>query len=234
MPFLYQAAFSVAPRPIPGKWDWLKSFVKCLHTLEQWPPLKAALLWLPDWITPDGISVFRTILVVPIAMLLAWYRHVDVVMAVILAALAVAAVSVSLDAVNGWLARVRNQCTPRGAWLDPLMDKLTIAAVMATTCAFNQPPRFAVGFMVSVTLTELAIHLSRKFRVKLKPAHDARQQLTRDAAKWHGKIKMTLECLTALAFIAAPLDPRLWIVGSVTALCSFPFGMLSLASKLRA
>jgi phosphatidylglycerophosphate synthase len=231
MPYLYQLAFTASHTW--RRWGWLIRFIERLHTLEQWPPLKAALLSLPPWITPNGISVFRTVLVVPIAALLAWNRHIDAVTAIVLAALAVAAVSVSLDAVDGWLARVRDQCSAKGARLDPLMDKLTIAAIMVTTFAFNQPPRHAVGFMASVTLSELAIHMSRYYSVKRKPTHDDQQQLARDAAKWHGKIKMTFECLTVLAFIAAPLDPRLWVIGSVFALCAFPFGALSLVSKMR-
>ncbi|MFT7654539.1 MAG: cardiolipin synthase [Limisphaerales bacterium] len=70
---------------------------------------------------PNIITVIRILLVVPISWLLLEGRHVDALFLMVIAGLS--------DAFDGFLARRFNWMTQLGATLDPLADKLLVAAV---------------------------------------------------------------------------------------------------------
>jgi cardiolipin synthase len=70
---------------------------------------------------PNIITVIRILLVVPISWLLLEGRHVDALFLMVIAGLS--------DAFDGFLARRFNWLTQLGATLDPLADKLLVAAV---------------------------------------------------------------------------------------------------------
>lgn len=70
---------------------------------------------------PNVITVFRILLVVPITWLLLENRHVEAFVLMVFAGLS--------DACDGFLARRFNWITRLGATLDPLADKLLVAAV---------------------------------------------------------------------------------------------------------
>ncbi|MEK7539633.1 MAG: CDP-alcohol phosphatidyltransferase family protein [Patescibacteria group bacterium] len=71
---------------------------------------------LPLWITPNGLAVFRLIMVVPIGYFALAGQAVPT------AFLLVAAYFT--DVLDGVLARSRNQVTKAGAVLDPIADKV--------------------------------------------------------------------------------------------------------------
>ncbi|MFA6593633.1 MAG: CDP-alcohol phosphatidyltransferase family protein [Candidatus Buchananbacteria bacterium] len=73
---------------------------------------------LPDWITPDGLSMLRLILIPAVLLTFAFDNFL---LAVILFAFAAL-----LDSIDGALSRSRNIHTPWGLIIDPLADKLLI------------------------------------------------------------------------------------------------------------
>lgn len=80
-------------------------------------------LWLmPDWITPNHITLFRIIATAPTLILLAT-RHYDIGVPLFLFV-------ASTDAVDGALARTRNKITEWGMMFDPVADKLLIVPVL--------------------------------------------------------------------------------------------------------
>lgn len=70
---------------------------------------------------PNIITVMRILLVAPIAWLMLENRYVDALLLMVIAGLS--------DALDGFLARRFNWGTRLGATLDPLADKLLVAAV---------------------------------------------------------------------------------------------------------
>ena len=70
---------------------------------------------------PNIISVIRIIMVVPTAWLLWSGRYVE--------ALVLMAIAGTSDAVDGWLARRFDSVSELGAALDPVADKLLVAAM---------------------------------------------------------------------------------------------------------
>ena len=85
--------------------------------------LKVVLLpFIPTWILPNHITYFR-LLMIPIIILFLTVKIYSVgVVLFILAAFS--------DAVDGALARTRNQITDVGKMLDPFVDKVLIVSIV--------------------------------------------------------------------------------------------------------
>jgi CDP-diacylglycerol--glycerol-3-phosphate 3-phosphatidyltransferase len=99
------------------------------------------------------------------------------------------------DMVDGFLARRRGQITTLGMLLDPLADKLLIAAAFITLVQFN--PRIVPAWMAVVII-------GREFLVSGLRSIAASEGLTL-AASDLGKFKMTAQIV---AVVAAILDHR--------------------------
>ncbi|HZU21373.1 MAG TPA: CDP-diacylglycerol--glycerol-3-phosphate 3-phosphatidyltransferase, partial [Terriglobales bacterium] len=102
------------------------------------------------------------------------------------------------DAVDGYLARRRNQITTIGMLLDPLADKLMVTAAFVTLVQFN--PRIVPAWMA-------VIIVGREFLVSGLRSIAAQQGFTIEASDL-GKFKMVLQIV---AVTAAILDAR-WAV----------------------
>lgn len=106
--------------------------------------LRSLLLSVPSWITPNRVTVFRGLLVVPaMVMLIAgayWWSWMLLLAAVL------------LDAVDGALARSRNQKSEFGAFLDPLADKVLICAPLLTL-AVTGPLDTIAGWTIALSIT---------------------------------------------------------------------------------
>ena len=97
------------------------------------------------------------------------------------------------DAVDGYLARRRGQITAMGMLLDPLADKLMVAAAFITLVQFN--PRIVPAWMAVVVI-------GREFLVSGLRSIAAQQGFTIDASDL-GKSKMVVQIV---AVVAAILD----------------------------
>src|SRR6184192_3923427 len=119
----------------------------------------------------------------------------------ILAAALFIAASIT-DGIDGFLARRRGQITTMGMLLDPLADKLLIAAAFVTLVQFN--PRLVPAWIAVVII-------GREFLVSGLRSIAASEGFTIEASDL-GKLKMFVQIVSVVAVI---LDHRWkeWIVG---------------------
>jgi CDP-diacylglycerol---glycerol-3-phosphate 3-phosphatidyltransferase len=95
------------------------------------------------------------------------------------------------DAVDGYLARRRGQITAMGMLLDPLADKLMIAAAFVTLVQFN--PRIVPAWMAVIVI-------GREFLVSGLRSIAAQQGFTIEASDL-GKSKMVVQIVAVAAAI---------------------------------
>ena len=90
---------------------------------------------------PNSLTILR-ILLTPVIVGLLVYEHVEYA----LATLVVAALT---DVLDGTIARIANQKTPFGAYLDPLADKLLLMTTFVTFSLLDMVPVWSVILVVS-------------------------------------------------------------------------------------
>ncbi|MEA3248860.1 MAG: CDP-alcohol phosphatidyltransferase family protein [Patescibacteria group bacterium] len=181
------------------------------------------LLALPPWITPNRITIARGTLVVPAAALL--FMEYYWAAAVTLVAMVLG------DILDGALARARGPETPLGAFLDPLMDKLSIC-VPLVALALAGPLRTLAGWTVTVCVTviEVALVAVRVIK-KRRGIKDASGQAD-IKARGMGKNKMRVQS-AALSMIIIGLAvgwPPLMILGVYLMGIAILLGIASFAS----
>jgi CDP-diacylglycerol--glycerol-3-phosphate 3-phosphatidyltransferase len=147
------------------------------------------------WNVPNAISFFRVVLVpVLMAFLLADIKNGD------LFALAVFILAAASDSLDGYLARRFRQTTALGAFLDPLADKLLVAAALLSLIQLN----YLSAWVAMVVL-------AREFAVTGLRMVAAVQGTVIAASKW-GKAKTASQMLAIAVLI---IEPR-WITPHVT------------------
>lgn len=140
----------------------------------------------------DGLALLRALAAIPIAWLILAGEHS--------AALALFLVAAASDAVDGWLAR-RSGMTARGAFLDPLADKiLVVIALFALAIAGGGWP---------VTLVAVAVAARESLVTALRSLAGSR---ARPADRW-GKLK-TVAQMVGVALII--VGGRPWAVLGAT------------------
>lgn len=76
------------------------------------------------------------------------------------------------DGLDGFLARVLNQKTTLGAWLDPIADKILISASCITMAILNGFPPWLVVIMVSrdvLIMGGIGVLMLNDYTVEVKP-----------------------------------------------------------------
>ncbi len=164
---------------------------------------------------PNYITLSR-IFSVPVLIWLLTTRHLSSANGEkeILASLVFVAASIT-DGIDGYLARKRAQITTLGMLLDPLADKLMIAAAFITLVQFN--PRIVPAWMA-------VIIIGREFLVSGLRSIAASEGFTIEASDL-GKFKMVVQIVTV---VAAILDHRwtYWPVGKYV----FPVDLIAQVS----
>ncbi|MEQ8859255.1 MAG: CDP-alcohol phosphatidyltransferase family protein [Pseudomonadales bacterium] len=97
---------------------------------------------------PNAITVVRIVLVVPTAWLLWQSMYVE--------ALLLTAVAGASDAVDGWLARRLNAVSHFGAALDPVADKLLVAALVVILAVQGHLPLWLAAIVLGRDLVILS------------------------------------------------------------------------------
>jgi CDP-diacylglycerol--glycerol-3-phosphate 3-phosphatidyltransferase len=83
-----------------------------------------AFLWaIPNWIKPNHLTVLR-LLFIPVILVLLYFEHRGW-------ALGMFMVATATDFIDGAMARTRHQTSTFGVYMDPVADKLLVAAVLA-------------------------------------------------------------------------------------------------------
>ena len=101
---------------------------------------------------PNLLSLLRIGLVPVLVLLLVWPSP-----ATRIAAAVCFLVACVTDFLDGWLARRHGITTALGQFLDPLADKLIVAAVLIMLAATGPEPRVPAWMAVVIVLRELAV-----------------------------------------------------------------------------
>ncbi len=185
--------------------------------------IRQVMLAFPSWITPNGVTVFRALLVLPAIALLVTFHYWP--------AIALLATAMFLDFVDGALATARSAQSELGAFLDPLADKIIICgsllAIMSRMSWYFAAVTVCIcAIAASLTLARMPrmIRASRGLKAPSMAASSA------------GKLKMVAETvglLTALVALAIPASALSWIALAAL-LIALRYGASSLLSQIRA
>ncbi|MBP9732383.1 MAG: CDP-alcohol phosphatidyltransferase family protein [Candidatus Magasanikbacteria bacterium] len=163
---------------------------------------KVFLRWLPLWVTPNRITMFR-VFTTPIVFYLTlngFYK------AGIISFLLVA----STDAMDGSLARTQNRITKFGMLLDPVADKFLVGSMILILVFRNLNPWLGIAILgIEIIFIVSALIARIKFKT------------VRMANRW-GKIKMFLQVLAMCSIMFG-------LVLDVPFLFAFATGVLGLA-----
>jgi cardiolipin synthase (CMP-forming) len=161
------------------------------------------------------------ILVIPVILLLLVIQHA---WAAWLALVLFTAAGIT-DWLDGYLARSYNQITMLGQFLDPIADKLLVAAVILLLVYSKQIDGMAVIPAVIILLREVAVSGLREFLAGVKVSVPVSQ-----VAKWKTSIQ-----LVALGFLiigryapdsipaTAIGDFGLWVAGVITVFTAWDY-----------
>lgn len=141
-------------------------------------PPRPPLWWIPQWITPNQLTVARALFVVPVILVASEWPWTSVILLCL---------SSACDFFDGRLARARDQASRWGAILDPLSDKIFVLGTLWFACAGRVNPLFSW----MITTIEVVLLL-------LRPVKDHLGIETR--ANQYGKIKTWVQSF-ALAFV---------------------------------
>ncbi len=147
---------------------------------------------LPDWITPNLVTVFRGALAVPVFLALrdGWYGT----------ALAVFAAAMALDAVDGAIAHVKGMSTTLGAFIDPIADKLLVyGALLALWNALPAWIDALTGGSLLFATGHTLIRVARLVRARGVNDPALAQSV---AAKPAGKVKTMFDVMAAACIMA--------------------------------
>jgi CDP-diacylglycerol---glycerol-3-phosphate 3-phosphatidyltransferase len=129
------------------------------------------------------------------------------------------------DLLDGYLARRDNQVTPIGQFLDPIADKLLIAAVILFLVANGQISGNAIWPAVIILLREVAVSGLREFLAGVRVSIPVSQ-----LAKWKTFLQMVALSFLIVGRYAPPVLPAtliggvsLWIAGVLTVFTAWDY-----------
>lgn len=156
---------------------------------------------LPSWMTPNAVTVFRTLLTVPILFYLSLGFGGT--------ALALYELSMMLDFLDGAIAKNRGPKTPLGAFLDATADKAVNCSLLVWL-AMHHPQagmttHALVGLVCFLALLNTFVRMSKPFKAIIaflfgKAVEDRDPNF---AATDAGKIKLIIETLAVSLMIIA-------------------------------
>ncbi len=166
---------------------------------------------IPLLTLPNLLTLARVFLVLPIALLLLpaadWARW---------CAFAVMVLASLTDWADGYLARARQQVSPLGRFLDPIADKLLVAAVLVVLVAIGDVGGWEVVAVIAIMAREILISGLREYMSE----HGVTVHVTK-LAKW----KTTVQLLAVAALILVPVfgsgfgwfaSALLWLAAGLT------------------
>jgi cardiolipin synthase len=163
---------------------------------------------------PNLLTIFRIVLIVPFA--LAFFAGAEGRWI----ALALYAVASATDWLDGYLARRLDQGSALGRMLDPIADKLLVAAALLLLAATGAIAGWSIAAALAILLREIAVS---GFREHLGPL-GVIVNVSR-LAKWK-----TAAQLVALGFLIAPLPAvqpygigLLWVAAALTLITGFGY-----------
>jgi CDP-diacylglycerol--glycerol-3-phosphate 3-phosphatidyltransferase len=149
---------------------------------------RARLMNLPNILT------FLRIIAIPVVVLV-YYLPYD--WRYLVAAGVFSAASIT-DWLDGYLARKWEQSTPLGAFLDPVADKLIVAAALVMLVEAYSTPWFGVPAMI-IICREITVSALREWMAEMGKRASV-------AVSYVGKVKTTLQMVAIIGLLAFPPD----------------------------
>jgi cardiolipin synthase len=171
--------------------------------------IAATLLpFIPSAVTPNQVSWLRIASLPFIYVLLATGNYVW--------GLVLFAIAALTDALDGAMARTRDQVTETGKILDAVADRALIALVAIILI----PQFFGWWLVVALACTE-ALNAIMAYRSSKRLGHNP-------GANWAGKVKMVIQCVGFLILFYAIAFPNGFALGSagILLIVSLPFAVL--------
>ena len=139
---------------------------------------------------PNALTLLR-ILLIPVLVLIFYlpYQWSYLSCAIIFALAGIT------DWLDGYLARRLNQFTPFGAFLDPVADKLIVAAALALLIERYEMWWFTIPAVIIIG-REIVVSALREWMAELGSR-------TSVAVSWLGKVKTTFQFIAILVLLAA-------------------------------
>ncbi len=166
------------------------------------------LPFVPAFVRPNHVTAFR-LLFTPVIFYLFMIENFNLAVP----AFIVAAFS---DALDGSLARVRNQITPWGIFFDPLADKLLIGGTALLVAIKYYHPIIIIGALVLDVMPSILWASNKRGGMIMM-------------ANWWGKTKMILQVVSMTALLIGIMTntPDLIIFGQVTLGISLIFAFIA-------
>ncbi|MGO1246342.1 MAG: CDP-diacylglycerol--glycerol-3-phosphate 3-phosphatidyltransferase [Oceanisphaera sp.] len=137
---------------------------------------------------PNSLTLFR-LLLVPIFIVL-FYIPIE---GAYMWAAAVFTFAAATDWLDGFLARTLKQSTPFGAFLDPVADKVMVAAALIIVVEDYSSPLVTLPAMIMIS-REIVISALREWMAEIG-------QRAQVAVSWIGKWKTTIQMVALIALI---------------------------------
>lgn len=209
--------------------NFLKKFSVFRKDHEEYMSEKVASFF-PKWISPNQLTIFRVLLLIPSVLFLNYGWN--------LVSALICGIALYGDALDGVLARVRNLCTPFGAALDAIMDKVFIVGYLLylvfTERYFEISYTVSIFFIIIILMVILIEMILGAVRIKdfisFKKGKLEGQELF---AVNSGKFKLCLEATGVLGLILS--HPTLNFFGYFGLTCLFfslIFASMSLINKI--
>ena len=109
------------------------------------------------------------------------------------------------DWLDGYLARKLDQCTPFGAFLDPVADKILVTVALVMLAANYASPWFVIPAAIMVA-REVLISALREWM-----AEQNKRNLV--AVGWLGKVKTTVQMIAIIVLLASDPEGSIWFWG---------------------
>ena len=173
------------------------------------------LRFIPYSVHPNHVTVLRILLTPVVLFFIITERYAPGIPLFLIAA--------ATDAIDGALARTRNQITPRGIMLDPSADKLLIGSVLVVL-AFRHVNVYvarAVVFVEVLIILSALVYRHYRRRRGIPPAN------------WWGKTKMILQVIAVFLVLLGLLIefPFLIEVASFVFGGAIVFALMSLFTR---
>ena len=158
------------------------------------------------WLTAaNQITLLRIILIIPFVLCMVEASHSEYGTIYRYAALGIFIVMALSDALDGYLARVKNQATRLGAFLDPMADKLLIVSA----CILLSSQRFAVpGFRLPLEVVILILGKDVLVSLGFVTVYFLTSQV-RIKTVWAGKLATCLQLVMVISLLIAPEVTRI-------------------------
>jgi CDP-diacylglycerol--glycerol-3-phosphate 3-phosphatidyltransferase len=171
--------------------------------------MKAIILpFVPSFVKPNYVTAFR-LLFAPVIFYLFMVENF---------ALAVPAFMIAAftDALDGSLARVRNQITPWGIFFDPLADKLLIGGTALLVAINYYHPMIIIAALVLDVMPSILWASTKRGGMIMM-------------ANWWGKTKMILQVASMTALLLGILTntPGLISFGEISLAASLLFALIA-------